>query len=106
MRRFDRSAKLKDPLRLIGCGNCQRLVDFIDRPAHAPADTPAEKLHPIFLKSPPAYSVLCTCGHYTFYVDESQRATYEAKLLKSAAIGSPPSNLAESVSSEREPSGR
>ncbi|HWW21239.1 MAG TPA: hypothetical protein VNZ06_10570 [Steroidobacteraceae bacterium] len=91
MRRFDRSAKLKDPLRLISCGNCQRLMDFMDRPGHPPPATDPDKLHPIFLKNPPAYSVLCTCGHYTFYVDEADRAHYEAKYFKSdrASAGSP-----------------
>jgi hypothetical protein len=91
MRRFDRTAKLKDPLRLISCGNCQRLIDFIDRPAHPPVDTPPDRLHPLFVKNPPAYSVLCSCGHYTFYVNESERADYEANGLKrSASTGRPP----------------
>ena len=80
MRRFDRSAKLKDPLRLITCGNCQRLIDFMDRPAHPPAETDPSRLHPVFLPHPPAYSVLCVCGHYTFYVEEAERANYQAKL--------------------------
>jgi hypothetical protein len=84
MRRFDRSAKLKDPLRLISCGNCQRLIDFMDRPAHPPAGTEPGRLHPIFMKAPPVYSVLCGCGHYTFYVDEANRAEYEAKYLPRA----------------------
>lgn len=79
MRRFDRSAKLKDPLRLISCGHCQRLMDFMDCPGHPPPGTDPEKLHPIFLKSPPAYSVLCTCGHYTFYVDEARRTEYATR---------------------------
>jgi hypothetical protein len=70
-RRSDRSAKLKDPLRLITCGHCQRLIDFIDSPAHPPPGTDPRLLHPIALPRPPAYSVLCTCGHYTFYVDDA-----------------------------------
>jgi hypothetical protein len=69
MRRSDRSAKLKDPLRLIACGHCHRLIDFMDSPAHPPPDTDPSLLHPIQLPSPPAYSVRCDCGHYTFYVD-------------------------------------
>jgi hypothetical protein len=89
MRRFDRSAKLKDPLRLISCGNCQRLIDFMDCPAHPPAGTEPSRLHPIFMKHPPVYSVLCTCGHYTFYVDEANRTEYEAKYLTRAVIDSP-----------------
>jgi hypothetical protein len=89
MRRFDRSAKLKDPLRVISCGHCQRLIDFMECPGHPPAGTEPSKLHPIFLKSPPAYAVVCTCGHYTFYVDEADRSNYEAKYLKAASTGSP-----------------
>ena len=76
MRRSDRSAKFKDPLRLISCGNCQRLIDFMDSPAHPPPGTDPAKLHPIFLPHPPAYSVLCTCSHYTFYVEEADRAKF------------------------------
>jgi hypothetical protein len=82
MRRSDRSAKLKDPLRVISCGHCQRLVDFIDHPAHPPIGTDPARLHPIFLNRPPAYSVLCVCGHYTFYVNEADRSSYEAKYLQ------------------------
>jgi hypothetical protein len=74
VRRIDRSAKLKDPLRLICCGNCQRVIDFMDRPAHPPPGIEPARLHPIFLPHPPAYSVLCSCGHYTFYLDEAERA--------------------------------
>jgi hypothetical protein len=73
----------------MSCGNCQRLVDFIDRPAHPPVGTDPQKLHPIFLKSPPAYSVLCSCGHYTFYVAEADRAVYEAKYLKGQLTATP-----------------
>jgi hypothetical protein len=64
---------LKDPLRLITCGNCKRLIDFMDSPTHAPAGTDPALLHPIFIPNPPGYSVLCTCGHYTFYVDEANK---------------------------------
>jgi hypothetical protein len=80
MRRTDRSAKLKDPLRLIACGHCQRLLDFMDNPAHPPQGTDPALLHPIFQPRPPAYSVLCSCGHYTFYVDEAEREHYLATL--------------------------
>jgi hypothetical protein len=84
MRRFDRSAKLKDPLRLISCGHCQRLIDFMDQPAHPKPGTEPQKLHPIFVPNAPAYSVLCTCGHYTFYVNEAEREGYQAKYGASA----------------------
>ena len=77
MRRSDRTAKLKDPLRVIACGHCQRLIDFMDSPAHAPAGTDPALLHPIAVANPPAYSVLCTCGHYTFYVDNRVDARRE-----------------------------
>jgi hypothetical protein len=81
MRRLDRSAKLKDPLRLISCGNCRRLIDFMDRPAHPPVGTDPSRLHPIFLSKPPSYSVLCSCGHYTFYLDQAERVNFPAKYL-------------------------
>jgi len=93
MRRSDRSAKLKDPLRVIGCGNCQRLIDFMDSPGHAPAGTDPGMLHPIFLPRPPGYSVLCNCGHYTFYVDEADKPAYEAKYGKLPA-GKPAASAA------------
>jgi hypothetical protein len=70
-KRSDRSAKLKDPLRVIACGHCQRLIDFMDSPAHPPPGTDPRLLHPLFMARPPNYSVLCTCGHYTFYLDEA-----------------------------------
>ena len=76
MRRIDRSPKLKDPLRVVSCGNCHRLIDFMDSPGHPPPGTDPALLHPVFLPSPPRYSVLCSCGHYTFYVDESERSKY------------------------------
>ena len=72
MRRSDRSAKLKDPLRVISCGNCHRLIDFMDSPAHPPAGTAESLLHTIAVANPPSYSVLCGCGHYTFYVKQAE----------------------------------
>jgi hypothetical protein len=74
MRRFDKSAKLKDPLRVIICGHCGRLIDFMDSPAHAPPGTDPSLLHAIPVSNPPGYSVLCTCGHYTFYVKATESA--------------------------------
>jgi hypothetical protein len=78
-RRLDRSPKLKDPLRVMSCGHCQRLIDFMDSPGHVPPGTDPALLHPIFLPHPPRYSVVCTCGHYTFYVDDAEREKYEAQ---------------------------
>jgi hypothetical protein len=72
MRRFDRSAKLKDPLRLISCGNCKHLIDFMDRPGHPPPGTDPSLLHTIPVANPPGYSVLCSCGHFTFYVKATE----------------------------------
>ena len=50
-------------------------------------------LHPIFLPRPPGYSVLCNCGHYTFYVDEADKPAYEAKYGKLPA-GKPAASAA------------
>jgi hypothetical protein len=63
---------LKDPLRVISCGNCHRLIDFMDSPAHPPAGSDPGLLHPIAVANPPGYSVLCSCGHYTFYVKQTE----------------------------------
>jgi hypothetical protein len=89
MRRIDRSPKFKDPLRLVSCGHCGRLIDFMDSPAHPPVGTEVSLLHPVFLSNPPRYSVVCTCGHYTFYVDESERGKYEAMGAKPAEVAKP-----------------
>jgi len=59
----------------------------MDSPGHPPPGTDAVLLHPIFLPNPPRYSVLCSCGHYTFYVDESERARYEHKNGAAPDIG-------------------
>lgn len=66
----------------MSCGHCQRLIDFMDRPGHAPSGTDPTLLHPIFLPHPPRYSVLCSCGHYTFYVDDGERDKYEHQLAE------------------------
>jgi hypothetical protein len=59
---------LKDPWRLMTCENCQRTLDFRDFPGHPPKDADPGILHPIVRPNAPAYSVLCSCGHYTYYV--------------------------------------
>ncbi len=69
----------------MSCGHCQRLIDFMDRPGHPPVGTDPALLHPIFLPSPPRYSVLCSCGHYTFYVDDREREKYERQPAAVAA---------------------
>jgi hypothetical protein len=98
MRRIDRSPKFKDPLRVMSCGHCQRLIDFMDRPGHPPAGTDPSLLHPIFLPKPPRYSVLCSCGHYTFYVDDSERDKYEQQQVTAAANDhGPPDRAAVNV---------
>jgi hypothetical protein len=79
VRRSDRTAKLKDPLRVISCGHCKRLIDFMDSPAHAPPGTDPGLLHSIAVPKPPGYSVLCTCGHYTFYVREGDPRAYQTE---------------------------
>jgi hypothetical protein len=62
-------AKKTGLYRLMTCGACRRTVDTREHWGFPQADVDAARVHLIPDAKAPPYGILCTCGHYTLYVN-------------------------------------